>query len=169
MLLCTFLTAHALSFFGSSRLFVCYKQCSRKKLDGNLACFHCQQPHILEHPKNQSVASGAVAEFQVKATGDGLQFQWQKNRNEILCDGGRYCDTDTDTLRIEEVEESDKGRYRCIVTARNDAGKLSDDAQLTISKYIKVVGITGGILYYVLTDLFRQHYCFYMIAKSDKL
>ena len=96
--------------------------------------------------------------FQVRATGDALQIQWQKNRKEILSDGGRYCDTDTDTLHIEEVEESDKGRYRCIVTAKNDAGKkFSDDGRLTISKYIKVVGITGGILYYVPTDLFRQH------------
>ena len=163
-------STHIVIFFGSSQLFVCYKQCSRKKIDGNLACFHCQQPHILEHPKDQSVASGAVAEFQVKATGDGLQFQWQKNRKEILCDGGRYCDTDTDTLRIEEVEGSDKGRYRCIVTARNDAGKMfSDDARLTISKYIKVAGITGGILYYVPTDLFRQHSLLLHGAKSDKL
>ena len=96
------------------------------------------QSHILKHPKNQSVVLGAVAEFQVKATGDALQFQWQKDRKEILCDGDRYCDTDTDTLHIEEVEESDKGRYRCIVTARNDAGKkFSDEARLTISKYIK--------------------------------
>ena len=84
------------------------------------------------------MAPGAIAEFQVRATGDGLQFQWQKNRNEILCDGGRYCDTDTDTLRIEEVEESDKGCYQCIVTSRNDAWKkFSDEARLTISKYIK--------------------------------
>lgn len=107
------------------------------------------------------MAPGAVAEFQVKATGDGLQFQWQKNRKEILSDGGRYCDTDTDTLHIEEVEESDKGRYRCIVTARNDAGKkFSDEARLTISKYINVVGITGGILYYIPTDLIKQHFLF---------
>jgi len=129
-------STHIVIFFGSSQLFVCYKQCSRKKFDGSLACFHCQQPHILEHPKDQSVASGAVAEFQVKATGDGLQFQWQKNRKEILSDGGRYCDTDTDTLRIVEVEESDRGRYRCIVTTMNDAGKkFSNEAHLTLSKY----------------------------------
>ena len=97
------------------------------------------------------MAPGAIAEFQVKATGDGLQFQWQKNRKEILSDGGKYCDTDTDTLHIEEVEESDKGRYRCIVTAKNDAGKkkFSNEAHLTISKYIKWL-VTGGILYYVL-------------------
>ena len=111
-----------------------------------MPCFHCQQPNILMHPESQSVALGAVAEFEVKATGDGLQFQWQKNRSEILCDGGRYCDTETAILRIEEVKESDKGRYRCIVTAKNDAGKkFSDEARLTISKYIKVVGTAAWI------------------------
>lgn len=107
------------------------------------------------------MAPGAVADFQVKATGDALQFQWQKNRKEILSDGDRYCDTDTNTLRIKEVEESDKGHYRCIVTTKNDAGKeVSDEAHLTISKYIKVVGITGWILYYVPTDLIKQHLLF---------
>ena len=120
----------------------------------------------MEHPKDQSVAPGAVAKFQVKATGDGLQFQWQKNRKEILIDGGRYCNTDTDTLRIEEVEENDKGRYRCIVTARSDAGKkFSDEARLTISKYIKCLGFCFMYLLIYLGNT----YCFYMVAKSDKL
>ena len=72
--------------------------------------------------------------FEVKATGDDLHFQWQKNRSD-LCDGGRYCDTDTDTLRIVEVETDDRGRYRCIV--KNHLGtKPSDEASLTISKLL---------------------------------
>ena len=84
------------------------------------------------------MAPGAVAKFQAKATGDALQFQWQKNRKEILSDGGRYCDTETNTLRIEEVEETDKGRYRCIVTTKNDARKkFSKEAYLTISSKYK--------------------------------
>ena len=108
------------------------------------------------HPQNQSVAPGTVAEFQVKATGNGLQFQWQKNRTKILCDDGKYCDTETATLHIEEVDESDKGRYRCIITARNDAGKkFSDEARLTVCKYIKVVGTTGWIFYYVPIKLIK--------------
>ena len=69
--------------------------------------------------------------FRVKATGDELHFQWQKDRSD-LCDGGRYCDTNTDTLHIVDVEEGDRGRYRCIV--KNDAGrKPSNEALLTIT------------------------------------
>ena len=70
----------------------------------------------------------------MKSTGESLQFQWQKNRND-LCDGDKYCDTNTHTLRIVEVEKGDKGRYRCLVM--NDTGwEFSDEALLTVSKLI---------------------------------
>lgn len=87
-------------------------------------------PKLTQHPKDQSVAIGANVAFHVEATGDKLHFQWQKDRND-LCDGGRYCDTKTDTLHIVDVEEGDKGRYRCIV--KNDTErKPSNEARLTI-------------------------------------
>ena len=70
----------------------------------------------------------------MKATGENLQFQWQKNRIN-LCDGGRYCDTNTDTLHIVDTEKGDKGRYRCLVM--NDVGrKLSEEALLTVGKLV---------------------------------
>lgn len=77
--------------------------------------------------------------FRVEATGDCLQFQWQKDRSD-LSDGGRYCDTKTDTLRIVDVKKRDKGRYRCLV--RNDLGSnfFSDEVLLTVSKFIIAVG-----------------------------
>ena len=76
----------------------------------------------------------------MKATGESLQFQWQKNQND-LCDGDTYCDTNTDTLRIVEVEKGDKGRYRCLV--KNDMGwEFSDEALLTVSKLTMLVYIS---------------------------
>ena len=72
----------------------------------------------------------------MKSTGESLQFHWQKNRID-LCDDDRYCDTNTDTLRIVEVEKGDKGRYRCLV--KNDIGReLSDEALLTVSKLVVI-------------------------------
>ena len=73
--------------------------------------------------------------FRVTATGDKLRFQWQKDRND-LCDGGRYCDTKTDTLHIVDVEEGDKGCYRCIV--ENDIERKSSSVALLtiISKLV---------------------------------
>ena len=76
--------------------------------------------------------AGNEAIFRVKATGEDLQFQWQKDRNDLHEDS-RYCDTDTDTLRIIEVNKSDKGRYRCLV--KNVVGKMySDEAPLTVGE-----------------------------------
>ena len=70
----------------------------------------------------------------MKGTGDDIQFQWQKNRSD-LCEGGRYCDTNTDTLQIFEIEKGDKGRYRCLV--KNKVGRaFSNEALLTISKLV---------------------------------
>ena len=91
-------------------------------------------PKITQHPKGQSVAIGADVVFQVEATGDDLNFQWQKNHSD-LDDGERCCGTHTNTLRILEAEMSDKGRYRCLVM--NPVGKeLSDEALLTVSKWL---------------------------------
>ena len=91
-------------------------------------------PSITQHPKDQSVATGADLSFHVKATGDDLNFQWQKNQSD-LDDGDRCCGTRTNMLRILEAELSDKGRYRCFVM--NPVGKeLSDEAFLTVSKWL---------------------------------
>ena len=53
-----------------------------------------------------------------------------------MCDGGKYRDTGTDTLRIIEVEKNDnKTRYRCLV--KNHKGeKLSEEAVLKVSKLV---------------------------------
>ena len=86
-------------------------------------------PRITQHPKDQSVATGADASFYVEATGDNLTFQWQKNHSD-LDDGERCCGTRTNRLRIIEVEMSDKGRYRCLV--KNSVGdEFSQEAFLS--------------------------------------
>ena len=91
-------------------------------------------PKITEHPNEQSVAIGANVTFQVKATGDDLHFQWQKNQSD-LDDGDRCCGTRTSRLRIVEVEKDDKGRYRCLV--KNSVGEeFSHEAFLIVSKLV---------------------------------
>ena len=72
----------------------------------------------------------------MEATGDILQFQWQKNATDIH-DHGRYRGTNTDTLRILMVEKDDKGCYRCLV--KNYKGEeFSNDAVLTVSKLVLI-------------------------------
>ena len=81
------------------------------------------------------MAPGTYVKFKIEATGDDLKFQWQKNRNIDLSDDEKYCDTDTDTLHIVEVEKGDKGRYRCCVS--NYIGEtFSEEAFLTVGTLI---------------------------------
>ena len=83
------------------------------------------------------MAAGTEVLFRVKATGDNVYFQWQKDCTDLY-DGGRYRDTDTDTLRIVKVEMSNEGYYRCIV--KNDKRELpSDEAFLTVSKLMNLI------------------------------
>ena len=73
--------------------------------------------------------------FRVEVTGDDLQFQWQKDCNDIHDRGGRYCGTNTDTLHILMVEKGDEGCYRCLV--KNCVEKIvSNNAILTVSKLV---------------------------------
>ena len=99
-------------------------------------------PRITQHPKDQSVATGADVSFHVEATGGDLNFQWQKNHSN-LHDCKRYCDAHTDILHIVKVEKSDKDRYSCLV--KNAVGeKLSDEALLTVSKLLISCYVTGA-------------------------
>ena len=73
--------------------------------------------------------------FRVKATGDILQFQWQKNHTDIHDQDSRYCGADTNSLHILLVEKGDEGCYRCLV--KNYIGeKFAIDAVLTVSKLV---------------------------------
>ena len=71
----------------------------------------------------------------VRATGDNLHYQWQKDGID-LSDDDRYHDTGTDTLRIVKVEKGDsKAHYRCHV--KNEIGdEFSKEAVLTVSKLV---------------------------------
>ena len=71
----------------------------------------------------------------MKATGDSLCFQWQKDRGDIDDCGTRYRGTQTNTLQILEVEKGDKGRYGCLVM--NHIHRVcSDEALLVVGKLV---------------------------------
>ena len=91
-------------------------------------------PKISRHPKNQSVAIGVNIEFSIEATGKSIQFQWQKDGNDLM-NSGKYYGVHTDRLRIVAVEGIDEGDYRCLV--ENDVGRLfSDVALLSFGKLL---------------------------------
>ena len=86
-------------------------------------------------PKEQPVAPGTKAKFSVKATGDGLEFQWKKDC-EILGDGSKYRGTNTHTLHIKDVEKSDTGSDQCLVKNDVNEEQLSEDTYLAVSKLV---------------------------------
>ena len=109
-------------------------------------------PKITQHPEKQSVAIGVNIDFNIKATGGNLQFQWQKNDCD-LSDGEKYHGVHTDTLHIVKVEEGDKGHYRCLV--KNNAGKkFSDEALLTDSKLVNACNVSD---YLNIVSIIQYH------------
>ena len=71
---------------------------------------------------NQSTATGADITFTVEATEDDLQFQWQKNGEDIASNNCQFSFNQTDcssTLRIQFVGKSDKDHYKCLVKRKS--------------------------------------------------
>ena len=97
-------------------------------------------PEITQGPESQSVATRADATFRVEATGDDLQFQWQKDGINIDSKEHRlHCNStgNTSTLCIQHTEKSDKGHYRCLVKSPIEkSGKLSNEADLSVCKCV---------------------------------
>ena len=107
----------------------------------DLMSFHSvYPPKITRDPENQSVATGADTMFRVEATGDDLQFQWQKDGIDIDSSEPRlqtHCNStgDVSTLHIQHTKKSDRGRYRCLVkNPVEKRGKFSQEAKLTVCK-----------------------------------
>ena len=73
--------------------------------------------------------------FNVTATGAGsLTYQWQRNGADIDPPPAGVSGATTNTLTIANVQESNEGMYRCVVT--NAAGSTtSDAAQLTVREW----------------------------------
>ena len=102
-------------------------------------CCTVDPPDISKHPNDQSVATGADITFKIVASGDSLEFQWQKNGVDIATNESRLCSSkpNTSTLQILCVKKSDQGHYRCLVkNPVEQSGKSSYDAKLTICKFV---------------------------------
>ena len=96
-------------------------------------------PKITGDPESQSVVTGTHTTLRVQATGDDLQFQWQKDKIDIDSSEPRIqCKSagNTSTLHIQHTEKSDKGHYRCqIKNPVEKRGKASQEAILTVCKF----------------------------------
>ena len=119
-----------------------------------LLCFFLlvDPPVITRHPESQSIATGTHTTFRVEATGDELQFQWQKDAIDIGSSEPRFqCNSDgkVSTLHIKDTNKSDKGHYRCLI--RNPVekkGMLSTEANLSVCKSVNFLRILGSMFHF---------------------
>jgi hypothetical protein len=93
-------------------------------------------PVVITHPQDTLVCEGQSSSFNIEATGDLLEYQWQMNDGIDwidLTDDVNYTNTNFDTLNIDNTTIGFNGLdYRCIVS--NFAGAdTSDNGILNIS------------------------------------
>ena len=89
---------------------------------------------IAQHPKDVSVALGAVAVFTVKAVGKGLTYQWQYFS---IYDNAKWVNTTLDgcttsALRVTATVARSGNQYRCVITDAHGNTLTSKPAFLTI-------------------------------------
>ena len=96
-------------------------------------------PQVTSQPTNQNnVLPGKSVTFSVQATGTeplGYQWQWKQFRKKGEKDGWQNLSDEGSTFKVEDVQASNAGYYRCVVS--NSAGsETSQRASLTVGKYV---------------------------------
>ena len=96
-----------------------------------------QPPVITSQPSDIEVGVGGNATFTVKASGEGLSYQWFGPGGNALTDvDGNIEGSNSSTLQIINVESGDAGDYTVVVT--NSTGSVvSDAATLSIGERLK--------------------------------
>ena len=94
---------------------------------------------ITTHPQSVTAAPNTVTTFTVKATGEGLTYQWRFRNNKdsawINCTWTGY---NTDTITASATAATNGRQYQCVVTDAGGNKAYSRDVTLTV----KAVSIT---------------------------
>ena len=99
---------------------------------------------ITSQPQDVMVKAGTTANFNIKAQGEGLKYQWQVSSSN----GAKWGNTSlagnkTTTLTLTAVANYDGRLYRCIVTDKYGKTVTSNAAKLSIEKSQATLKITG--------------------------
>lgn len=116
-----------------------YTEAQLKISDNN---YIITEPAITSQPQDTTVESGQTATFTVSATGAGLIYQWQVNRN----DGKGFVDIAGGSEASYTTEKTDTNcnnySYRCLISNSN-ASVTSEAATLTVTTSPEA-GVTGS-------------------------
>ena len=99
---------------------------------------------ITSQPQDVMVKAGTTANFNIKAQGEGLKYQWQVSSSN----GERWGNTSlagnkTTTLTLTAAANYDGRLYRCIVTDKYGKTVTSNAAKLSFSSTTGTVKITS--------------------------
>ncbi len=105
-----------------------------------------EAPVITAQPQNVSATAGDNVSFSVTATGNNLNYQWQKDGND-LSDGGNINGSSSSALTINPVAVSDAGSYTVTVSNQCSDEVTSDAATLDVASSINSLTNYGINIY----------------------
>ena len=109
------------------------------RVDYVCVLFAGNRPIVGQSPESEITRdAGDTVEFAVNASGVSLMYQWQRNETDLDDTSPRISGSTTSQLSVLNVEESDEGSYRCVVSNGNTPNSVatSDPIQLTVCKYM---------------------------------
>ena len=91
---------------------------------------------ITSQPESKSANVGDIVSFEVKATGNGLTYQWQYSTDK----GATWKNSAAKkaTYKVQAQKAYDGYMYRCIVTDKNGKTVASNAASLTINASLAI-------------------------------
>jgi hypothetical protein len=84
---------------------------------------------ITEDLADQTAMEGETVEFDIKAVGADLEYEWYKDGESLIGETNHYT--------IADVRESDEGLYKCMVSGKCGTAE-SYEAQLTVEPDVSV-------------------------------
>ncbi len=109
-------------------------------------------PSITQQPADRTVKEGQNTNFSVRASGQGLSYQWQMSQDngyswETLSNGGPYSGVTGNTLYVNGASRDMDGLlYRCLIQGSCEPPVTSESAKLTVEVFIPTIVTTAGSL-----------------------
>jgi hypothetical protein len=107
-------------------------------------------PSILGQPRNETVARGATVSFVVQAAGAGaLSYRWQKEVSgnfANLTDGGNIAGVTTSTLTLANVQSTDAGNYRVVVSSGGVSTNSAPASLTVVGEPETAINLHAGIV-----------------------
>ena len=94
-------------------------------------------PEITTQPKTQKVKAGATAKFTVKASGDGLKYQWQYSTDGKTWKNCSSSSAKKATFTFTSKTSHSSNYYRCVITDANGNKVTTQSVRLYVLSITK--------------------------------